>query len=43
MLWAFSIYQAYEILEISGGLETEHDFLIRSTGKFPDKIELLKR
>ena len=34
-LYTVGVYhlQASEILEISVGLETEHDFLIRSTGK----------
>ena len=40
-LWVFSIYQ--EIPKIPVGLEMEHDFSVCSTGKFPEKVELLKR
>ena len=40
-VWAFYIYQ--EIPEIPVGLQMEHDFSVRSTGKFLEKVELLKR
>ena len=35
----FSIYQ--EIPEIPVRLQMEHDFSVCSTGKFPEKVELL--
>ena len=38
---AFSIYQ--DIPEIPVGLQMEHDFSVPSTGKFPEKVELLGR
>ena len=38
---AFSIFQ--DIPEIPVGLQMEHDFSVPSTGKFPEKVELLGR
>ena len=40
-LWAFSIYQ--KIPEIPVGLQMEHDFSVRSTGKFPETSEFLEK